>query len=63
VSRKLKRVCQDLRKQTLKNLENSGLSKRAADEALGADPRDLELNLKKLLQNSQSDAFKEKAGR
>jgi RNA polymerase sigma-70 factor (ECF subfamily) len=63
VSRKLKRVCQDLRKQTLKNLENSGLSKRAADEALGADPRDLDLNLKKLLQNSQSDAFKEKAGR
>jgi RNA polymerase sigma-70 factor (ECF subfamily) len=63
VSRKLKRVCQDLRKQTLKYLQGSGLSKRAADEALGADPRDLDLNLKKLLQYSQSDAFQEKAAR
>ena len=63
VSRKLKRVCQHLRKQTLKNLQSSGLSKRAADEALGTDPRDLDLNLKKLLQYSQSDAFQEKAAR
>jgi RNA polymerase sigma-70 factor (ECF subfamily) len=61
VSRKLKRVCQDLRKQVLKNLQSLGLSRRAADEALGADPRDLDLNLKKLLQYSQSDAFQEKA--
>ena len=60
VSRKLKRVCQHLRKQTLKNLQSSGLSKRAADEALGTDPRDLDLNLKELLQYSQSDAFQEK---
>ena len=63
VSRKLKRVCQDLRKHTLKNLQHSGLSRRAADEALGTDPRDLDLNLKKLLQYSQSDAFQEKAAR
>lgn len=61
VSRKLKRVCQDLRKQILKNLQGFGLSRRAADEALGADPRDLDLNLKKLLQYSQSHAFQEKA--
>ena len=61
VSRKVKRVCQDLRKQILKNLQSVGLSKRAAEEALGADPRDLDLNLKKLLQFSQSDAFQEKA--
>ena len=61
VSRKLKRVCQDLRKQVLKNLHGLGLSRRAADEALGTDPRDLDLNLKKLLQYSQSDAFQEKA--
>jgi RNA polymerase sigma-70 factor (ECF subfamily) len=61
VSRKLKRVCQELRKQIVKNLQGFGLSRRAADEALGADPRDLDLNLKKLLQYCQSDAFQEKA--
>ena len=60
VSRKLRRVCQELRKQVLRNLQSSGMSRRAADEALGADPRDLDLNLKKLLQYSQSDAFQEK---
>ena len=62
VSRKLRRVTDDLRKQVLRNLQNLGLSKRAAQEALGTDPRDLNLNLKKLLQISQSDAFSEKAG-
>jgi RNA polymerase sigma-70 factor (ECF subfamily) len=61
VSRKLKRVCQDLRKRILKNLQGFGLSRRAAEETLGTDPRDLDVNLKKLLQYSQSDAFQEKA--
>jgi len=42
-------------------LQNSGLSRRAADESLGADPRDLDMNLKKLLQNSQTETFKEQA--
>jgi RNA polymerase sigma-70 factor (ECF subfamily) len=63
VSRKLRRLTDDLRKQLLRNLQNAGLSKRAAQEALGADPRDLDLNLKKLLQSSQSEAFSEKAGK
>jgi RNA polymerase sigma-70 factor (ECF subfamily) len=62
VSRKLKRVCEEIRKQVVKNLRSAGLNRRAADEALGADPRDLDVNLKKLLQYSQLDAFKEKAG-
>ena len=62
VSRKLKRVCEEIRKQVVKNLQSAGMSRRAADEALGVDPRDLDLNLKKLLQYSQADAFKEKAG-
>jgi RNA polymerase sigma-70 factor (ECF subfamily) len=61
VSRKLKRATEDTRKQVLRNLERSGLSRRAAVEALGADPRDLNVNLKKLLQNSQTEAFKEQA--
>jgi RNA polymerase sigma-70 factor, ECF subfamily len=57
VSRKLKRLTADLRKQLLRNLQAGGLSKRAAEEALGADPRDLELNLRALLQTSQPQPF------
>ena len=61
VSRKLHRATEGTRKQVLKNLQRGGLSRRAAEEALGADPRDVEVNLKKLLQNSQTEAFKEQA--
>jgi RNA polymerase sigma-70 factor, ECF subfamily len=61
VSRKLHRVTGDLRKQIVRNLQRMGLSKSAAQEALGADPRDLNLNLKKILQISSLDAFQEKA--
>jgi RNA polymerase sigma-70 factor, ECF subfamily len=61
VSRKLRRATEDARKRVLRNLQRGGLSRRAAEEALGADPRDVEVNLKKLLQNSQAEAFKEQA--
>jgi RNA polymerase sigma-70 factor (ECF subfamily) len=57
VSRKLKRLTADLRKQLLRNLQSGGLSKRAAEEALGIDPRDLELNMRALLQTSQPSSF------
>ncbi len=57
ISRRIKRLTEDLRKQLLRNLQSGGLSKRAAEEALGADPRDLELNLRALLQTSQSQPF------
>jgi RNA polymerase sigma-70 factor (ECF subfamily) len=60
VSRRLKRLVADLRKQLLRNLESSGLSRRAAEEALGADPRDLEINLRALLQTSQARPFSDK---
>jgi RNA polymerase sigma-70 factor (ECF subfamily) len=60
VSRKLKRLTGDLRKQLLRNLQAGGLSKRAAEEALGADPRDLEVNLRALLQSSQPQPFCDK---
>jgi RNA polymerase sigma-70 factor (ECF subfamily) len=63
ISRKLHRATNELRKQILRNLEGMGMSRRAAAEELGADPRDLDLNLRKLLHNSQSDAFQDKAGR
>jgi RNA polymerase sigma-70 factor (ECF subfamily) len=61
ISRRLKRLTGDLRKQLLRNLQSGGLSKRAAEEALGADPRDLELNLRSLLQTSQSQPFSNQA--
>jgi RNA polymerase sigma-70 factor (ECF subfamily) len=63
VSRKLKRACEQIHKQVVKNLHCAGMSRRAAEEALGADPRDLDLNLKRLLQYSQADTFEEKAER
>jgi RNA polymerase sigma-70 factor (ECF subfamily) len=61
VSRRLHRTADQIRKQILKNLQRRGMSRRAAQEAMGADARDLEVNLKKLLQNSQSEAFQEQA--
>ena len=68
ISRRLRRAVEDLRKDLLRDLQQRGLSKRAAHEALGADPRDLtgmsdlDLQFKKLLQFSQSGAFPEKGG-
>jgi RNA polymerase sigma-70 factor (ECF subfamily) len=55
VSRKLKRVTERLRKQLLRTLRTRGLSRRAAEEALGTDPRDVDINLRKLLQKSEGD--------
>ena len=49
----------NLRGELLQNLELGGLSKRAAKEALGIDPRDLEINLRLLLQTSQTSPFSE----
>jgi RNA polymerase sigma-70 factor (ECF subfamily) len=60
ISRRLKRLATDLRNQLLVNLQADGLSERAAEEALGADPRDIEINLRALLQTSQIAAFKDK---
>jgi RNA polymerase sigma-70 factor (ECF subfamily) len=60
ISRRLKRLVADLRKQLLHNLESGGLSKRAAEEALGTDPRDVEINLRTLLQTSQTASFLDK---
>lgn len=59
VSRRLKRATDAVRKRMLKNLEKSGMSRRAAEEALGSDPRDvdLKLDLKKLLQHSEEETF------
>ncbi len=60
ISRRLKRLVTDLRKQLLHNLQSGGLSRRSAEEALGTDPRDIEINLRSLLQTSQMDSFSNK---
>lgn len=57
ISRRLKRAVTETRKQILRGLVTGGLSKAAAEEALGADPRDMEINLRALLQTSQLPAF------
>lgn len=54
ISRRLKRLLEGLRIRLLKNLCAGGLSKAAAQEALGTDPRDIEINLRALLQTSQA---------
>jgi RNA polymerase sigma-70 factor (ECF subfamily) len=57
ISRRLRRLADSLHKQLLENLISAGLSPAAAEEALGADPRDVEINLRKLLQTSQTSTF------
>jgi RNA polymerase sigma-70 factor (ECF subfamily) len=61
ISRRLKRATEAVRKQLLRNLEKSGMSRRAAEEALGLDPRDIDLkmDLKKLMQPSPQEPFRE----
>jgi RNA polymerase sigma-70 factor (ECF subfamily) len=60
ISRRIKRLTDNLHTQLIEQLVSSGLSKAAAKEALGADPRDVEINLRSLLQTSQSSAFSNK---
>lgn len=57
ISRRIKRLLPDIRSQLLHHLQSGGLSKRAAEEALGTDPRDVEINLRALLQTSQTASF------
>jgi RNA polymerase sigma-70 factor (ECF subfamily) len=63
VSRKLRRTTEAIRKLLSRNLEKSGMSRRAAEETLGTDPRDVDLkmDLKKLLQTSPPEPFLKQA--
>ena len=54
---------QDLRDRVLDAVEKDGMSRRAAQESLGTDPRDLDLHLRRLLQDPQPAAFQEEAAR
>jgi RNA polymerase sigma-70 factor (ECF subfamily) len=62
ISRKLKRATERLRSQLLRTLKARGLSRRAAEEALGTDPRDVDINLRRLLQESAGDPIPDKEG-
>lgn len=62
VSRKLKRTTEHVRKELLKALIARGLSRRGAEEMLGTDPRDVDVNLRKLLQNPNRRAITYKEG-
>lgn len=63
VSRKLKRATEHVRKELLKALTARGLNRRAAEETLGIDPRDVDINLRKLLQNPDAGTIFDKEGR
>ena len=62
VSRRLHRLTSAIHDGLLKNLQASGMSRAAAGEALGADPRDLDINLRTLLQSSRSSPFPDQEG-
>jgi RNA polymerase sigma-70 factor (ECF subfamily) len=62
ISRKLKRLTTDIHKLLLKQLQAAGLSRRAAEEAMFTDPRDLTLNLRTLLQSSPPATFSSQQG-
>jgi RNA polymerase sigma-70 factor, ECF subfamily len=57
ISRRVRRLTDDVHRRLLKQLEAGGMSRRAAQEALGTDPRDLTVNLRNLLQTSPGPAF------
>jgi RNA polymerase sigma-70 factor (ECF subfamily) len=63
VSRKLKRATGQVRKELLRALVGRGMSRRAAEEALGTDPRDVDINLRKLLQKPEDQAYSSMEGR
>ncbi len=60
ISRKLDKLCKSLRKSILMALRQRGMSRRQAEEALDMDVRDLQLNLRRHLQESPPQAFSEK---
>jgi RNA polymerase sigma-70 factor (ECF subfamily) len=57
VSRRLARLTARLHDGLIENLQASGLSRAAAEEAMATDPRDLDVNLRLLLQASQGGTF------
>lgn len=61
VSRRIGRLTGRLHQELLASLQARGMSRAAAEEALGTDPRDININLRSVLQTSQSAAFSEQS--
>lgn len=59
ISRRLTRLTKQLRKQLIKEMQSAGLSHTAAEEALGADVRDLNVDVRKFLQVAGQMPFNE----
>ena len=57
VSRRIGRLTARLHKELIASLTAAGMSRSAAEEALGTDPRDININLRSVLQSSQTGAF------
>ena len=57
VSRRMQRLTARLREELLGRLQSNGMSRAAAEEALGIDPRDVDINLRTLLQASRTESF------
>jgi RNA polymerase sigma-70 factor (ECF subfamily) len=62
VSRRIQRLTARLRKELLARLQSSGMSRVAAEEAMGIDPRDIDIDLRSLLQASRSGTFSGNGG-
>jgi len=62
VSRRISRLTARLHQELFACLRESGMSGAAAEEALGTDPRDININLRKVLQTSRTAAFSEQSG-
>ena len=64
ISRKLEKLTSQLRKHVLETLVKSGMSRRQAEEALSADVRDLQVNIRaRLAQDAAAVPFSNKEGR
>jgi len=59
VSRRIHRLTARLHNDLLKHLQLSGMSRAAGEEALGTDPRDIDINLRRFLQGAAPSSFPE----
>jgi RNA polymerase sigma-70 factor, ECF subfamily len=60
ISRKLDKLAKTLRKHILAGMVRRGMSRRQAEEAMEVDVRDLQLDIRRSLQDSRPAAFSEK---
>jgi RNA polymerase sigma-70 factor (ECF subfamily) len=62
ISRKVDKLSKSLRKSILAGLRDRGMSRRQAEESLEIDVRDLNVNLRKSLQETESSSFSRQEG-